>query len=669
MNNYKIITLGTSGAGKTVFLGSLFKQLSTQGEEGFFLKVADIKKEQKLRKIYTEISAGDIWPDGTRDVTDWTFTCCVKNSNLDKYPVCQFTYIDYKGGLLTDIGEEDDSIILDLQEEVSKADAVLAIIDGFKVYQFMKEQSQNNEDRSLWSNTDRSLWLHTDLPSIMQLVDNCGKNTPVHFIISKWDLLENHYNLSEVRNCLLAKVQEFKDVVDSRQKAGCPIRIIPVSSVGSKFATLQPDGSMKKNPGVIPKPFQVEIPLVCVLIDRVKAYINSLEPDKEYIQESDRFKDNFVFLARLIQSFLNKEAELLLRDKEERLKEVKNDRTALNYLVGVFLEHLEKFEKDFAEANLGGEILFSSPNPSVTSPWTTRSKASLTRTLIGHQKVVLSVGFTSDSQIIFSSSHDKSIRFWQVASGKLKGIINETSGIVLASLSKDGQLLFTTSEDKSIKVWNADTGKRLYNPLKGHSDRINALIVSPDGRTLISGSQDKTVKVWKLETDGGQIIHTLMGHNGFVYTLAVSPDWRIIASGSSDKTVFLWDIENGKLLHSLDKHPGFVRALVFSPDGQTLISGGYGNNLYIWDWKVRKLLYSLEAHDGSIMSLAISSDSRIIASGGEDRTIKLWDLSTGTLLDTLTGHNGIVKTLAFSPDNQTLASGSEDNMIKIWQIV
>lgn len=35
MENYKILTLGTSGAGKTVFLASMFKALSTQGEEGF----------------------------------------------------------------------------------------------------------------------------------------------------------------------------------------------------------------------------------------------------------------------------------------------------------------------------------------------------------------------------------------------------------------------------------------------------------------------------------------------------------------------------------------------------------------------------------------------------------------------------------------------------------
>ncbi|MFM6138762.1 MAG: hypothetical protein ACKPCP_32275, partial [Sphaerospermopsis kisseleviana] len=103
----------------------------------------------------------------------------------------------------------------------------------------------------------------------------------------------------------------------NRKKAGCPIRLIPVSSIGKEFATLQPDGSMKKNPGAIPKPFQVEIPLVCALIDRVKAYINSLEQDKEDIPKADIFKYYFVFLTRLIQSFLN--AETLLQNKEERL--------------------------------------------------------------------------------------------------------------------------------------------------------------------------------------------------------------------------------------------------------------------------------------------------------------------------------------------------------------
>jgi WD40 repeat protein len=694
MNNYNILTLGTSGSGKTIFLASLFKQLSTQGEKGFFVEVADSQKSRELNTIYTQIVTGEKWPAGTRNVTNWTFNCCVKNSELDNYPVCQFTYIDYAGGLLTDV-DDDEDITFDFQEEVPKADAILVIIDGFKAYKFM-------EDKTL-SNRDVLIWLQNDMPNIMQLVDKCKKDTPVHFIISKWDLLANRYKLSEILNRLQDKVKEFKDVVVSRKNAGCPLRIIPISSIGQEFATPQDDGSMRKNPDVIPIPFQVEIPLICVMIDKVKAYINSLEINKQEVYPSVQAKTNLLFSGNvlmdrvktyvqslgvdtdniqaliqtktnfalfdpLIQSFFNKEAAIILGDKEERLKEVKNDETALNYLVSIFLEHLQKFEKEFPEANLGGEIIFSSPKPPVKYARTTLSSATLTQTLIGHQKVVRSLCFTSDSQAIFSASHDKSIRFWQLASGKLQGTINETSGFVLANLSKDNQLLFTTSEDKIIKIWDANTGKCLHK-WKGHSDLINAFVVSPDGRTFITGSRDKTVKLWQFGTDGGQLIHTLNGHRSFVYALAVSSDWRIAASGGGDKTVFLWELDKGKLLYTLDKHLGFIRALAFSSDGNILVSGGFGKTVYVWDWKVRNLCYELEGHTEAIISLAISSDNRILASGSEDCTIKLWDLSTGNLVTTLPGHMGRVTTLAFSLDNQILASGSEDNTIKIWKIV
>ncbi len=348
MKNYNIITLGASGAGKTVFLASLFKQLSIQSSEGFFLEEQNSQQRQELNQIYAQIIGKDAWPRGTlRTVTKWTFTCSVKTLDLDKYPVCQFTYIDYGGGLITDIlDDEDEDNFFDFQKEVPNADAVLAIIDGLKLLKFMQDKDLRTQDVNIW--------LLRDLPNIMQLVDKCKKDTPVHFLISKWDLLDSRYNLSEVKERLLEKVPEFNDVVHSRVKAGCPVRLIPVSSIGQQFATLQLDGSMKKNPGAIPKPFQLEVPIACVLIDRVKAYMNTLKSVQEDTQESVQFKTNFVFLDTLIQSFSNTQAKLPNPDREESLKEVKNEETALNYLVCTFLDHLQKFEGNFPAANLEG---------------------------------------------------------------------------------------------------------------------------------------------------------------------------------------------------------------------------------------------------------------------------------------------------------------------------
>ncbi|WP_293067680.1 WD40 repeat domain-containing protein [Moorena sp. SIO3F7] len=661
MKNYNILTLGASGAGKTVFLASLFKQLLIQDREGFFLEAPKDQQDKKLVEIYKKIigKSEDDWPTSTWNITDWEFICCVKNHNIENFPVCKFTYIDYPGGLITDI-LKDQKNYFNFKTKVPNADAVLAIIDGFKLLKFMEDQDLS--DKKVIN------LLQKDLPNIMQLVDKCKKDTPVHFIISKWDLLESRYKLSELRERLLEKVPEFKAFVKNRVNAGCPVRLIPVSSIGSDFATLQPDGSMKKNPGAIPKPFQLEIPIACVLIDRVNAYINTLQSGHQDSHQQVQDKNIFLSLYKQIQSFLNRQADLPIPKQEERLQEIKDEETALNYLVGTFVDHLQKFEVNFPAANLGGEIIC--PDPPVTPPQKKLFNPTLIRTLKGHQKVVCSVGLTSDGQTLFSSSHDRSVRFWQVVSGKqLQGMVREKSGWVRANLSQDNQRLFTSCEDNTIKVWDSNTCKRIYKPLKGHSDLINGFVVSPDGHKLISASRDKTLKVWQLGTSGGTLINTLIGHQGFVYALAVAPDWHIVASGGSDKRVLLWELHSGNLLHTLDQHPGFIRALAFSSDGNILVSGGYGGTLYVWDPKTRNLRYELTGHTGAIFSLAISPDNCILASGSDDRTIKLWDLSTGTIVSTLNGHIATITTLAFSPNNQTLASGSFDRTIKIWKLV
>ena len=380
MRTYKVIMLGSSGAGKTVLLASMHKKLSIQGEEGFFIEVQDPVRRQVLENIYAEVATGDKWPmptdasDQSQSGYEWTFRCCVRIEDRSIHSACQFTYLDYAGGKLTDVnvtGEED------LKSEAKSADAVLGLLDGRKIYSFMN----NNDDQY------RNEFFLKDIPAITRIMQYC--EAPVHFVISKWDLLEGKYTLGQIRDRLL-EILEFKNLIS--QLTGNTVRLIPVSSVGANFATLLPNGKMQKHSGAIPRPLYVEVPLAYVLPDgllkrvadlkqREKEIANTIVTVKpksggfltminEFLTNTavkflkNNLPDNYQFSPDVLnwaeqkiqkaQDQINQreleaaqitQEQIMQRDK--LFTEVKNEETALNYLMNQFLTITSAFDADF----------------------------------------------------------------------------------------------------------------------------------------------------------------------------------------------------------------------------------------------------------------------------------------------------------------------------------
>lgn len=234
MNDYSVIMLDPSGSGKTVFLSSLYKKLSTQSELGFFLQVDTAEKRKRLNNIYTQVAADEKWPAGTRysEVSEWTFTCRVQDtSDLSIYDACSFTYLDYAGGRITDEKDDEKDGSSDFSDRFKTADALLGLLDGQKLCALMRKEKLGK------------VWAVNDLRNMIDVMQ--GSRKPVHFVISKWDVVEQSYTLEQIRDQLL-EIDEFKNLVKLRNQAGSPVRLIPVSAVGKGFAIAQDDGSMKK---------------------------------------------------------------------------------------------------------------------------------------------------------------------------------------------------------------------------------------------------------------------------------------------------------------------------------------------------------------------------------------------------------------------------------------
>ena len=188
--------------------------------------------------------------------------------------------------------------------------------------------------------------------------------------------------------------------------------------------------------------------------------------------------------------------------------------------------------------------------------------------------------------------------------------------------SPDGKTLASGSSDKTVKLWDLATGK-LFATLQGHTETVYSVAWSPDGKTVASGSFDKTVKLWESAT--GKLLATLQGHTGEVESVAWSPDGKILASGSRDETVRLWESVTGKLLATLQGHTDTVYSVAWSPDGKTLASGSYDKTVKLWDPATGKLLATLQGHTDSVYSVAWSPDGNTLASGSADKTVRLWE--------------------------------------------
>ncbi|WP_437291456.1 outer membrane protein assembly factor BamB family protein [Sorangium sp. So ce406] len=288
------------------------------------------------------------------------------------------------------------------------------------------------------------------------------------------------------------------------------------------------------------------------------------------------------------------------------------------------------------------------------------------RTLYGHAARVSACALSPDGQRIVSASNDRTLKVWDLATGKLLSTLEgHTGGVRACALSPDGQRIVSAANDRTLKVWDLATGK-LLSTLEGHAREVNACALSPDGQRIVSASGDRTLKVWDLAT--GKLFFTLEGHAGGVRACALSPDGQRIVSASGDRTLKVWDLATGKLLSTLEGHAGGVNACAISPDGQRIVSASGDRTLKVWDLATSTLLSTLEGHGGGVRACALSPDGQRIVSASGDRTLKVWDLATGRLLFTLEGHAGAVRACAFSPDGQHIVSASGDRTLKVWDL-
>jgi hypothetical protein len=360
---HRVTALGLVGAGKTVYLTvltqAIFKGEALARDIGWSLEPAS--SELRWNRLYGQLkSLKTPWPRSTRtdELNPLTIALTATRGHAE-YRALEISYTDFSGEHAQP-GEGIDTTFYD--QVITNSDALLIFIDGEQLLALLAGQQTARE---FYRQAVEKLMRPMELTS-----------GPVHVVITKWDRMAGRDDaLAEARDALRnlnhRRWQAFLATREHRVRNGPLksgiVRLIPVSSVGREFARAK-NANFGSGPDTVPRPFNVEMPLVAALrdlayVDLQKRYPGRGRPEREVPAGSIGGDADYspwplalnlhlhlLYLARLVAYFVLRAALrlrlysrrltstvriILARQREPSARRVRDEASALEFITAV----------------------------------------------------------------------------------------------------------------------------------------------------------------------------------------------------------------------------------------------------------------------------------------------------------------------------------------------
>ncbi len=293
----------------------------------------------------------------------------------------------------------------------------------------------------------------------------------------------------------------------------------------------------------------------------------------------------------------------------------------------------------------------------------------------GHSENISQLITTADDKYLLSAAWDKTIRVWDLASGKeLKSIEGFKSWVGAMAISPDGDH-FAAGAQKDFRIYSMKEGFREIKK-DTSTDNITAVTYSPDGTEFATAEQTflrkegyyvRYVKTWSAATMTLRKSTKLYGE-GDISQLKYMKDGSIAVLRNHNYVRI-----NGQtgVIIKKDSIEDYSRKIL-SPDGKYMVTEGFENQpertavVTIKELSSGRIISTLKGHTSSIKSLAYSPEGHYLATGADDATIIVWDLQRNALAWRISGFKADTWSLSFNAAGDKLISGNTDDVIRVW---
>ncbi|MBX9790336.1 MAG: WD40 repeat domain-containing protein [Pirellulales bacterium] len=309
-----------------------------------------------------------------------------------------------------------------------------------------------------------------------------------------------------------------------------------------------------------------------------------------------------------------------------------------------------------------------------------------------HEHWVTAVAFSPDGQTL--ATGDGCLRFWDVATGRLKSIQADDAmrGINGLAYAPDGRVVAAVGAlfGREALLWDTTSGKLERQILESapspgsvapeanfiyKGQAINyrvqsAVAYSPDGRLLATAPAGVVLR----DAQSGEVVTTLNGPVRGVTALVFSVDGKTLATAADDKQVRLWAVPEGKLAATFAGATQPLTSVALADDGQLVAAVSTGKRSlfdetpvsYLWTWqRAGGAPRKIELGSVRASQVAFVSPTEVVVGAG--RELLLFDLrsDSSSAPRRLWSHSQDVHAVAVSPDRRLVATGSRDRTVDI----